>query len=210
MTTPTDIQRHLGPQEGRFVRLRPLVESDDAITLAWRSSERAQLLNDGATTIADQRAWIADRGVDELNFIIEKVDGTPVGMISLVNIDLREGSAEPARFLIGEERTCRGIPAAAEALSLLYALAFDQLRLTSLYGYVVEDNTLMIKWHRYFGMRTLGVGPETVTIGGQSHRLVKVVMTMDEYRSIARPRFASLLSFTTPPTKRTRVTHAAD
>src|SRR5919199_2817177 len=68
-------------RRGEFVQLRPLVESDAERTLAWRHSDRAALMNRGAETPEAQAEWIRARRSTEQNFVIELVDGTPVGMI---------------------------------------------------------------------------------------------------------------------------------
>src|SRR5262249_13201288 len=109
---------------GTFVRLR-IVRVDDApLTLRWRQTERAALLNRGAQTLPDQIAWIETRPASEYNFIIELLrTDQPVGMLSLVAIDLVHRRAEPGRFLIGEPEAVRGIPVAVEAMKLLYELA---------------------------------------------------------------------------------------
>ena len=129
---------------GAHVTLRPLRVDDAALTLGWRQSDRATLLNRGAASVADQAAWIASRPNTELNFVIQLRSGQPVGMLSLVNIDEVNRRAEPARFLIGEPDAVRGLPVALEALKLLYELVFDQLELHRVYGTVVADNRLMV------------------------------------------------------------------
>ena len=70
---------------GKITRLRPITIDDAEITLKWRLSERAKLLQRGAKTIDEQRTWIASKlKTGELNFIIECKD-KPVGMIALHN-----------------------------------------------------------------------------------------------------------------------------
>ena len=97
---------------GQYVVLRPLRVDDAALTLGWRQSDRATLLNRGATSGADQAAWIASRPNTELNFVIQLRAGQAVGMLSLVNIDEVNRRAEPARFLIGDPESVKGLPVA--------------------------------------------------------------------------------------------------
>jgi hypothetical protein len=44
---------------GQYVVLRPLRVDDAELTLGWREGDRATLLNRGATSVAEQAAWIA-------------------------------------------------------------------------------------------------------------------------------------------------------
>src|SRR3954471_14687816 len=99
---------------GEFVTLRPLREADAELTLSWRLSARAALLNPGAQTVEDQAAWIRGRPDSEFNFVIELADGRPVGMLSLINVDRSNLHAESARFLIGHEDAVKGVPVAVE------------------------------------------------------------------------------------------------
>jgi RimJ/RimL family protein N-acetyltransferase len=178
---------------GQHVVLRPLRVDDAELTLGWRQSDRATLLNRGAASVADQAAWIASRPKTELNFVIQLRSGRPVGMLSLVNIDEVNGRAEPARFLIGDPDSVKGLPVALEALKLLYELVFDQLELHRVYGTVVADNRLMVKWHKSLGMKEEGRLRQHYFIAGRFHDGICIGMMEDEYRTVALPRMNALI-----------------
>ena len=178
---------------GRYVVLRPLRTEDAAMTLGWRLSQRAGLLNRGAASVEEQSAWIASRPDDELNFVIELRSGEPVGMLSLVNIDRFQRRAEPARFLIGEPDLVKGLPVAVEALKLLYELAFDRLGLHRIHGTVVAENRQMLKLHLYLGMKEEGRLRQHQLIAGRFHDIVCVGMMESEYRTVALPRMSALI-----------------
>jgi RimJ/RimL family protein N-acetyltransferase len=178
---------------GRYVVLRPLQSDDAAITLRWRLSDRATLLNRGASSVEEQSAWIASRPDNERNFVIELRSGEPVGMLSLVNIDKIHRRAEPARFLIGEPDLVRGVPVAVEALKLLYELAFDRLRLHRIHGTVVAENRQMLRLHLYLGMKEEGRLRQHQFIAGRFHDIVCVGMMESEYRTVALPRMSALI-----------------
>lgn len=167
------------------------------MTLRWRLSDRASLLNRGASTLEEQRRWILSRPATELNFVIEVRSGRPVGMLSLIAIDTQNKRAEPARFLIGEPDAVRGEPVAVEAMRLLYGLAFDQLGLRRLYGTVASGNSLMIKWQKYLGMREEGRLREHYYLDGRSQDAVCLGMMEVEYRDVALPRMSALIGATT-------------
>lgn len=180
--------------EGEFVDLRPLRVEDAPLTLSWRLGKRARLLNRGAADIEQQAHWIAERPADEFNFIIELKDGTPIGMLALAAIDEANRRAEFGRFLIGEEQAVRGIPAALEAMKLIYRLAFDELGLARIYGTVAEDNLRMIKWQKYLGMREEGRLRKHLLMNDRFQDAVMFGLLEDEYKAAALPRINALIA----------------
>lgn len=188
--------------EGRFVDLRPLVQGDAALTFGWRSGERARLLNQGAGTVEDQEAWIRARPENEYNFIIARKDGHPVGMLSLVGIDPVNRRAEPGRFLIGDEVAVRGIPAAVEAMKLLYQFAFDTLDLVRVYGTVIGGNPRMAKWQRYLGMTEEGRMRSHLFIDGRFQDALMFGLLAEEYRAETLPRMNALIGIAGHPPRK--------
>lgn len=179
---------------GEFINLRPLRAADAELTLRWRSSTRAMLLNRGSGTVEQQAAWIESRPASERNFMIELKSGRPVGMLSLIGIDSENRHAESARFLIGDEDAVRGVPAAVEAMKLLYGLAFDELGLERVWGTVASDNKLMIKWQRYLGMKEEGRLRRHYFLNGAFQDAVCLGLLADEYRGHALPRMEALIA----------------
>jgi RimJ/RimL family protein N-acetyltransferase len=180
--------------EGEFVRLRPLRPEDAEVTFRWRQGNRALLLNKGADSVEQQARWIAARPASEYNFIIELKDGRAVGMLSLSAVDTVNSRAETGRFLIGEEQAVQGAPAAAEAMLLLYELAFDQLGLHRVYGIVAGDNTRMIKWQIFMGMTQEGRLREHNFINGRFQDAVFFGLVEPDYRAKARPRLRAMIA----------------
>jgi len=179
---------------GEFVNLRPLEVEDAELTLRWRSTGRARYLNDGAQTVEEQAAWIAGRPDSEFNYIIELVDGRAVGTLSLYSIDTVSRRGEPGRFLIGEEDAVQGIPVAAEATKLLYELAFDRVGLVRLCGIVAADNSLMIKWQKFMGMREEGRLRNHLCLGGRFQDGIFMGLLVDDYRTRTLPRMNALIA----------------
>lgn len=203
-TSPLAAARREHP--GIFASLRPLRSDDAELTLRWRLSKRAELLNRGSTTVDEQRQWIETRPENELNFVIETVAGTPVGMLSLIDIDFVHGRAEAARFLLGDEGSTRGQPIAVEAMKLLYQVAFYDLGLEKVHGSVVEDNPRMLKWHRHLGMQIEGRLRRHLSINGRSQDVVVIGILESEFRDIALPRMNGLIALAGPPITPTKET----
>jgi RimJ/RimL family protein N-acetyltransferase len=183
---------------GRFVRLRPLTTADAEITFRWRRDARAALLNPGSGTPQEQASWIAQRPATEYNFIIEHHDRRPVGMVALVNVELGHRRAEPARFLIGEPDAVRGIPAAVEAMKLVYELAFDRLGLLRVHGILSAENRLMLKWQKYLGMKEEGRLRSHYFMNGTFQDAVCLGLLVDEYRNVTLPRLRALMAAPAP------------
>ncbi|MCV2357241.1 GNAT family N-acetyltransferase [Paucibacter sp. B2R-40] len=179
--------------QGEFVDLIPLTPSHAALTFAWRQSERATNLNRGAATVEQQAAWIGARPATEYNFLICLKDGRPVGMVAISAIDTVNRHAEPGRFLIGEPDAVRGIPAAVEAMKLIYQLVFEQLQLERVFGTIASDNLLMVKWQKFLGMKEEGRLRRHYFINGHFQDALCFGMLEAEYRAAALPRMNALI-----------------
>ena len=150
----------------------------------------------------DQARWIAGRPASgEHNFVIQLNGGPPVGMLSLVDIDLTHSRAESARFLIGDEAATRGCPAAVEAMKLLYAHAFDHLGLERIYGLIAATNRLMLKWQLYLGMKEEGRLRRHYRMEGEFVDAVALGLLAEEYRTTALPRMRALVAAGRPRAK---------
>ena len=179
---------------GQFVNLRPLTVDDAELTFGWRQGARAILLNQGAQTAKQQAQWIAGRPASEYNFVIETKQHRPIGMLSLTAIDTINRVGEPGRFLIGDEAAAKGLPAAAEAMKLLYELTFDTLKLRRVWGVVASDNRRMVKWQAYLGMTLEGRLRQHLFISGRLQDAIVFGLLDSEYRSVTLPRLESLIA----------------
>lgn len=180
--------------DGEFVTLRLMRVEDAALTFSWRQAARARLLNAGAANVEQQAAWIASRPGSEYNFIIELKDGRAIGMLSLVGINKINRHAETGRFLIGDEEAAKGVPAAVEAMKLLYEFAFDKLDLIRLHGTVASGNPLMVKWQKYLGMKEEGRMRSHYFIDGKWQDAVVLGLLADEARTQSFPRMNALIA----------------
>ncbi len=183
---------------GAFVRLRPLRTDDAEVTHQWRTSERARLLDGAAGSVEEQARWISSRPATEYNWIIGLLDGRAIGMLSLINIDRAHRRAESARFLIGDEEAARGVPAAVEAMKLLYELAFEAMGLHRIHGVIAANNTRMIKWQLFLGMKEEGRWRDHYFKEGAFVDCVLLGLLEDEYRRVTAPRMRALMQMGQP------------
>lgn len=182
---------------GEFVNLRPLCVADAALTFSWRHGKRAKLLHEGPGSVEQQEAWIGARPASEYNFIIELKNGRAVGMLSVVGIDRLNRHAEPARFLIGEADAVKGIPAAVEAMKLLYEFIFDQLDVVRVWGTIAAENIQMITWQKYLGMKEEGRLRRHCFINGHFQDNILLGLLVEEYREVTLPRMNALMAAST-------------
>jgi RimJ/RimL family protein N-acetyltransferase len=180
--------------EGIFVNLRPLNVDDADITLSWRNSPQARFLNVGAVDLCEQKAWIIGRPSTERNFVIELKNGLPVGMLSLIGINKANRHAETARFLMGNEAAVRGVPAAVEAMKLIYEYAFHTLGLVRIYGLVASKNTLMIKWQKYLGMKEEGCMRDHLFVAGEWQDAIILGLLAEEAHTESFPKMRALMA----------------
>lgn len=179
---------------GKYIDLRPLSVEDAERTFHWRNSERARHLNTSAGSVEQQAKWIAGRPDSEYNWIIQLKDGEPIGMLSLVDIDHHNSRAETGRFLIGEEEKAKGVPAAVEAMALVYEFAFNALNLSRLHGMISANNGLMVKWQKYLGMVEEGrLRAHYQTEAGVQDAIALGILR-DEYLSVFIPRARALMA----------------
>lgn len=178
---------------GGDVRLRPISIDDAEITLRWRQGKRGRYLQAGASTVDQQRAWIAGRtGATERNWIIE-FQYAPVGTIALHDINLRHRSAILGRLLIGEVSRVGNAPVFFQAELLVCDFAFEQLRLHKLYGGILEGHDAMLRTREFLGYHRDGVLREHLFVAGQFRNWIAVSLLESEYRETCRPKLSKLI-----------------
>lgn len=179
--------------KGSICSLRPITIDDAEVTLRWRLSERAKLMQRGATTVDEQRAWIASKlNTGEINCIIE-YENVAVGMLALHDINKRHNSAIYGRLLIGEEEIVGNAPVAFEAELLLCDFAFDQLKVHKICGDVVEDNQPMLKLRTYLGYVQDGILRDALNFDGLYKNVHTFSLLEDEYKTKCRPKLVGLI-----------------
>jgi RimJ/RimL family protein N-acetyltransferase len=180
--------------QGSVVILRPLTVDDAELTLCWRQGQRAKFLQRGAQSVEMQKAWIAEREkAGDLNLIME-YQRQPVGMIALLDINLRHKTAQMGRLLIGEPKTVGSAPVAFDADLLLCDYAFDTLDMHKIYGDIMEDNVAMIRTRLYLGYKQDGILRDHYVYDGVYKNTIAVSLLEHEYRQICRPKLTQLIN----------------
>lgn len=136
--------------EGKTVRLRDICDEDAEVTYWMRSDpEKSRYIHGAKGTVADQLAFIRDqesRPGDWL-FVIEDLNGKPIGMKGVYDYDPETGHVETGRFI------CFGSQVqSVEALMLSFDFCFDVLGVDEITMTVLSENANMRGMQERFGV----------------------------------------------------------
>ena len=168
------LKRDLAPVEGEHVVLRLLEEADLPLTLSWRNQDhiRTWFLRTEVILEKDHLAWFERYKELDNDFIFvilaKDLDNTPVGQISLYDINWGKDNAEFGRLMIGDP-LAKGKGYAKEATQLLLHYGFTKMGLKDVHLEVKEENgpaiavyktTGFFETARKDGLVLMSVGPE--------------------------------------------------
>lgn len=140
-------------KKGFGFALRPVREADAEFILRLRAMPHG--LGIVGTTVPDlgsQLRWMRDYFCreDDHYFIIESMQGVPVGTVGLYNI--RSDSAEWGRWII-----VPGVAAAVPSAVMIHQLAFEDFGLRRVRACVVATNVKVLSFHAKFGARVTSI-----------------------------------------------------
>jgi diamine N-acetyltransferase len=145
---------------GKRLKLCAIEESHLGTLAQWRSDPAVyDFFHEYAPiSVPAQREWFDAhrREPSEINFASVLHDGTLLGTISLVDLDLRNRNAELGRVLIGVAEQ-RGKGYGHEMVTLAIEYAFDHLNLHKLVCEVLATNELACGLYRRLGFVDEGV-----------------------------------------------------
>jgi len=121
------------------IRLRLITKSDMDLLRKWRNAYANNFGDGGFITKEQQRIFYEryqESNTDKM-FIVELVDGTPIGTIALYNISSPDRTADIGRVIIIDEY--RGSGYAEEAVKLVCSIA-DDMRLYKTRVWAYLDN----------------------------------------------------------------------
>lgn len=139
---------------GSKVRLH-LIQPDDIERLRrWRNENRFAFFDSSYISAERQKKWFKSyqKKKDDLMFVIETLDGRPIGTVALYKIDLSNKQAEFGRMLIGDVKSRRkGL--AQDAAKNLIRFAFSTLSLQQLKIEVKKNNQPVIRFYERLGFQ---------------------------------------------------------
>ena len=172
--------------EASLVTLRPLERTDLDLVAGWRQSPEGSsaFFSSEPVTFSGQSLWYDSylRDKSDMMFLICDADSTPVGTISLVDIDHRNQKAEFGRLLIASSVN-RGKGLAMLASKQLLDFGRDQLNLTKIYLYVFGTNSRAIRLYKHLGFQAEGCFAGDIFSEGQWQDVVRMALIFEDNRT---------------------------
>ena len=169
--------RHNFHLTGHAFRLRPVDEQDAAFIVALRQNA-SRFLNTGPASAADQLAWLEryfERQGD-FYFVVEAIRRkTREGLISLYDVDSRNGTAQWGRWVLNP-----GSTGAIESALLVYRFAFDELALGEVRCRTLADNFSVIAFHDSCGLQRTGA-PVMIEFDGKQRPAIEHTLPRAEW-----------------------------
>jgi RimJ/RimL family protein N-acetyltransferase len=178
--------RHNFFLKGFAFNLRPVELTDAEFIVQMRTAdpERARYLHPVSPDVQLQREWLAkyfERDADYY-WVVERPDThSPEGLIGIYGVDPEERTAEWGRWILKP-----GSLAAIESSLLIYRVAFEFLKLESLYCLTIEENLSVLSFHDSCGLSRTELLKNHFTLGGRQYDAVKHVCLRNAWPDVRR------------------------
>ncbi|MEH6733302.1 MAG: UDP-4-amino-4,6-dideoxy-N-acetyl-beta-L-altrosamine N-acetyltransferase [Shewanella sp.] len=161
------------------ITLSPLSQDMIETVRKWRNAPQIAdlMLDKSHITAEQQQAWFDGlQGDTSRAYWVTHFKGEPIGIASLINICHNSGQAEPGMYVYPKQYKNNIVP-----FCIGFALndfAFEQLKLTMLFGKIYSDNTASLRFHKKCGYNEYDVS---------SSELIKVNLTVSDYQIAKKP-----------------------
>lgn len=159
------------------IRLRPVTMKDANFIYDLRHDPKlSQYIGEFPQDRSIHLQWLRAYFLkdDDIYFIIELMDGTPVGTISIY--DMTEQTGNWGRWIIKHP-----IPAAPASAWLIYYVAFDILQLPEVYTNTVSNNEHIVSFHDHCGLTRTAIQKGGLTIKNIDYDLVIHTAKRDDW-----------------------------
>lgn len=170
------------------VTIKPLAEDDLEMVRHWRNSpEIAQhMLDQSYITAESQRKWFNGLQHDESRaYWVAWFKDEPIGVVSLVNINRTEGTAEPGMYIYPQQYRNNIVPFCAAFI--LNDYAFEELGLTLLLGKIFTDNEASIRFHEKCGYVQVSERMPTHKMTNVAKQLLHYELSEANYKRAREP-----------------------
>lgn len=180
--------------EGYAYRLRPINDDDAEFVIDLRSNPKLnRYLHASSNKLEDQLAWFTQyyNRSDDYYFLLERQDnGVREGMIAIYEIDAINKIGEWGRWVLKPSSL-----AAVESVWLIYWVAFEIIKLKSVYCRTVAENTKVVSFHDSCGIVECQLLPNYFDINGRRMDAIEHRVNSDTWTRI-RPRLEKLAQLT--------------
>jgi RimJ/RimL family protein N-acetyltransferase len=171
--------------QGKCVRLRAVEPADAPTFFQWnQNSERSRALDFvwPPSSLASVTAWVEEHSRNKLkkdtfHFVIEDLEGAPVGSISTHHCEPRNGTFSYG-VDIAPEHQRRGY--ASESIRLVLKYYFQELRYQKASVAIHSYNEASIRLHQRLGFKREGTLRRMVFTRGQYYDLIWFGITAEE------------------------------
>lgn len=169
---------------GDHIRLRPLTKDDLPLKVQWYNDPdiRKTLILDETLELGKTVQWfetVKDSDL-RLDLIIETESSISIGLISLVNIDCKQKTAEIVLVIGDKEYWGKGVMFEAE--SLLVQWAFQKNGIGKIWAQTQPENVASLITMRKLGFKIEGTLRKEKIIGGQRIDIVHLGLLPEEFK----------------------------
>ena len=165
-----------------IVKLIAIEEDDIELIQRWINDESISYFNGirPPVSLSDQKIWYEKlkNDVSKLKLIVCDNAGIKVGMVSLINIDLKNRNCEIAVY-INPLHQRKGY--ASSSLYLLLHYAFHELNLHKIYAQIFSFNSSSIKTFEHLGFQLESVLKEEYFSGNQFNDVLRYCIYEREF-----------------------------
>ena len=175
------------------VEIRVLEAEDRDRLLAWRNSPEvaAYMYTDHQISPAEHARWFAGiEGDQRRAYWVIEMDGAPVGLANLYDIDRGNSRCAWAYYLAEPSVRGKGIGGYVEYLML--EKVFGEFKLTKLWCEVLVSNTGVIRLHKKFGFKEEAHFRRHVLKDGAMQDVVGLGLLAEEWTDV-RPQMRRTL-----------------
>jgi RimJ/RimL family protein N-acetyltransferase len=171
---------------GAKIALRKAQKSDMANKVKWFNDPEINrtLLLEEPLALDKTLEWF-DRAKNDdsrIDFAIDSIDGQPIGLASLVNINQLDQTAEI--FCVIGEKKCWGKGIMFETERMLINWAFKEMGLEKIWAYVSPSNIASIVTMKKLGFKIEGTLRKEKKVLGQRTDVIRVGLLKEEFKLI--------------------------
>ncbi len=168
---------------GDHVRLRALAEEDMILKVKWYNDPavRKTLVIDEVFGVEKTVAWFKTLSANDFraDFLVESLDGVPVGITGLLNIDRKNRTAE-CYCVIGE-RSFWGKGLGTEIHSVLFQWGFEFLSIEKIWASIRTNNPAIFRVVEKLGFKVEGTLRKDKVVDGERIDLHLIGLLKDEF-----------------------------
>jgi RimJ/RimL family protein N-acetyltransferase len=172
------------------IKLRAFEKTDINYLMKWRNNENYAATTSYQFFISSKRMendidkWMEDDSKNLYLVIDDIKTDTPIGFISLINIDMRSRRAEWGGILL-DDSSNRSRGFASQASILLFNYAFYELNLNKITGYWIKSNKVSVFLGKLLGFKEEGLLKAHIYKNNAYHDVIIMSLFRDAFKDKA-------------------------